>query len=85
MKYRASLPTRKYTDKNGQEKTAWKTIGSVFEGKNGKMYLKLDRTVNLAAFPSDSADELLISLFPDDDSQHRKSGAQLIADDDIPF
>ena len=33
---------RKYTDKDGQEKTKWTTIGTMFINSDGKMSMKLD-------------------------------------------
>ena len=40
-KYEVTAITGKYTDKNGQEKSRYQTIGAVIETKNGPM-LKLE-------------------------------------------
>ena len=40
-KYEVTVITGKYTDKNGQEKSRYQTIGAVIETKNGPM-LKLE-------------------------------------------
>lgn len=41
VKYDAAVVTGTYTDKNGQEKAQWATVGRVIE-KDGKLSLKLD-------------------------------------------
>lgn len=41
VKYDAVVATGTYTDKNGQEKAQWTTVGRVIE-KDGKLSLKLD-------------------------------------------
>ena len=35
-----------YTDKQGNEKTSWNKIGIMFEGANGKTYIKLSHIPN---------------------------------------
>jgi hypothetical protein len=41
IKYDAVCVTGTYTDRNGQEKAQWTTVGRVIE-KDGKLSLKLD-------------------------------------------
>ena len=48
MSKQISAVTGNYTDKNGQDKAEWTNIGAVITGKNGKDYVLLDPSVNLA-------------------------------------
>ena len=48
MTKRLSAVTGEYTDKQGQQKAEWTTVGALIVGKNGKEYVLLDPTVNLA-------------------------------------
>jgi len=47
MTKRLSAVTGEYT-KDGQQKAEWANIGVIITGKNGKEYVLLDPTVNLA-------------------------------------
>lgn len=43
VKYEAAVVVGTYTDKNGNEKARWMTVGAVIE-KNGKLKMRLDAT-----------------------------------------
>ena len=54
---------RKYTDKNGQDKTVWLKIGEIHE-HNGKTYGVIYPHINLAALPRKEGDDrLFFNLF----------------------
>jgi len=54
--------------KDGVEKTRWVNIGVIGVGSNGKEYMMLDPTINLAGFARDAGrDMVMVSIF--DDSQ----------------
>jgi hypothetical protein len=90
-----------YTDRNNEQKKRWKTIGAAFEGKDGGMFLTIDRTFNPAGVPTeDGRDSIMVSMFPPKEegaqaskprqqapasNQQRSAQGSLPADDDIPF
>lgn len=51
--YDLTIPAGQYTDKNGQQKTKWETIGAVFQNDAGKSFVTLKRTFNPAGVPVD--------------------------------
>lgn len=54
---------RKYTDKNGNEKTVWLKIGEIHE-HNGKAYGVVFPHINLAALPrKEGEDRVFFNLF----------------------
>ena len=54
---------RKYTDKNGNEKTVWLKIGEIHE-HNGKTYGVVFPHINLAALPrKEGEDRVFFNLF----------------------
>ena len=56
----------KYTGKDGQEKTQWVKVGVIGTSQNGKDYVLLDPTVNLAGFQREMGkDMLMCSVFED--------------------
>lgn len=83
------VPAGTYT-KDGEEKTKWKTVGVLGKKNDGKPFMCLDPTVNLAGFPRDDDGPVWVQMFkrePREESasapQPQTSGAAL--DDDIPF
>ena len=51
-------------EKNGETKNSYRTIGSMMEDEDGKKFILLDPTVNLAAFKRDEGrDSVMVSLF----------------------
>ena len=82
---------RKYTDKNGQEKSVWKNIGAIHTSTSGKEYMVLDPMVNLAAVPrKDGDDRVFVSMFEPKQKQNVQQAATQSnpmedMDSDIPF
>jgi len=83
-----------YTDRDGNTKNRWLTIGQLHSGNNGE-YITIDSHINLAAFPRKEGDtRLMVSLFEPrekEGGQPRQApaptrSAQADFDDDqIPF
>ena len=64
----------KYT-KDGQEKTNWVKVGVIGTSQNGKEYVLLDPTVNLAGFEREvGKDMLMASIFEDQPRQQAQQG-----------
>jgi hypothetical protein len=78
-KWLAKVANGTYTDKSGQEKTSWLTIGKVIEKQNGSLTLKLDCVP--VAFDG------WVQFFdpPKDDEKQRPSFNQKSLKDDVPF
>ena len=56
----------KYTNREGVEKTNWKEVGVIGMSQNGKEFVLLDPTVNLAGFDREPGkDRLMCSVFED--------------------
>jgi len=61
--------------KDGQEKTRWVNVGVIGVGSNGKEYMMLDPTINLAGFAREAGrDMIMVSIF--DDSQQQQAPQQ---------
>lgn len=64
------IPEGQYTDKNGQTKTNWTTIGAVFKSDNGKSFVTLKRTFNPAGIPLDdkgsNRESIVVNMFDAD-------------------
>lgn len=88
IKKELAVVARKYMDKNGQEKSVWKSIGAIHE-HNGKEYMTLDPMVNLAAIPRREGDDrVFVSMFEPKpkESRPKQSGGDFDdLPDDIPF
>ena len=53
-----------YTDRTGQEKKRWKTIGSMVETRDGGKVILIDRTFNPAGVPVEPGrDQIMVSMF----------------------
>lgn len=86
-----SVVTRTYTDKQGNEKKVWKTIGAIHTSSKGSEYIVLDPLINLAAIPrKDGDDRVFVSMFDPKEKQPQSKGqgrSGPISDfnDDVPF
>jgi hypothetical protein len=78
-KWLAKVANGTYTDKAGQEKTSWLTIGKVIEKQNGGLTLKLDCVP--VAFDG------WVQFFdpPKDDEKTQRQTKQQPLEDDPPF
>lgn len=91
---RLVVVTGQYTDKQGNAKKRYKTVGHVHAGQHGE-YITLDASVNLAAFPRKEGDDrVMVSLYDEESTPERaKKGVQQaraamddgFGDADIPF
>lgn len=93
------IAKRKYTDKDGQEKTEWLTVGVMMEATADKRaYILLDAGVNLAAYKQEGKGSVLVSIFERKPKDGQGGGTQSAApakapapkqdapfDDEIPF
>ena len=87
MAKRLSAVVGEYQDKQGQQKAEWTNIGVIGTGKNGKEYVLLDHTVNLAGVlvkqnvlaqkrNETLSDMVMTSVFEDDNNQNNNQGYQ---------
>lgn len=90
-KWDATVVVGEYTDRNGNTKKRYKTIGTVFEGDKG-FSMKMDKTFNPAGVPDkDGSGEIWINFFePKErgDGAARPASAPASAadlNDDVPF
>ena len=68
--------------KNGETKKRWKVIGHLHEYE-GREYITLDATFNLAAVPRKPGDDRVsVNLFEADDKRQK---AEDLPDENIPF
>lgn len=62
-----TIPAGTYTDKNGQTKTKWETIGAMFETDNGRRFITIRRTFNPAGVALDdkgsNKENVIINMF----------------------
>lgn len=87
-KYDVAAKTGTYM-KDGQEKSRYETVGTIWEGDNGP-YLVMKRTFNPAGVPfKDGSDSIFLSLFePRQDEQKQGKPSKQADDfpaDSIPF
>lgn len=65
-----AIPAGSYTDRNGNDKTKWENVGSMFETDNGKKFLTLRRTFAPSGVPVDpngsNRENVIINLFSAD-------------------
>ena len=92
--YDLAVSTRRYTDSNGKEKSAYENVGSVLEMDDGGKMILLKRSFNPAGVPfKDGSDQIVISMFvpkdnaaPSEHSEAKANAFQKQADDfDEPF
>lgn len=82
-----------YTDRSGEQKKRWKTIGSIVETQGGGKVILIDATFNPAGVPREPGrDQIMISMFtPNEKTASPAAPAAAPADafvdmnDDIPF
>lgn len=87
--YDIVVTIEKYTDRNGNEKRVYETIGTVFQGQKG-MYAIMKKTFNPAGVPSDRASFFANFYEPRErDGQQKQQQPQQAGpapfDDDLPF
>ena len=86
--YDVLVGTRKYTSRDGQEKTAWENIGAIIMGENNP-YMMLKAHFNPAAIQrKEGSESISISLFkpkPKDAPQDSYSGSYDSPDDYSPI
>ena len=96
--YDLAVATRRYTDRDGKEKSSYENVGSVLEMDDGGRMILLKRSFNPAGVPfKDGSDQVVISMFvpkdkeqsPPAQGQHstaKANGYQAPIDgDDVPF
>ena len=72
-------------EKNGETKKVWMNIGQVHEHE-GREYITLDPTVNLAALPRKQGDDrLFVSMFEPKQKEHKQANKPVDIDSEIPF
>ena len=70
-----SIANGNYIGQDGQQKTNWVKVGVIGVSQNGKEYVLLDPTINLAAFKrEDGKDMVMCTVY--DDSQQNQSQSQ---------
>ena len=85
----------KYTNKNGEEKTRWISIGVMMENGKGP-YLLLEPHINLAAFKEPGKERIIVSVFDQKEHANRDGEGRIQPkpraistdapfDDDVPF
>ena len=75
-KYDMSVVVGTYTDRNGNTKNQYESIGAVFEGEHG-LYAVMKKTFNPAGIVNDK-DSIIIGLYEPKPKESGKS-------DDLPF
>lgn len=89
IKHVLAVKTGSY-EKDGETKNRWKYIGHVHEGQHG-LYITLDASVNLAAFPRKEGDDrVMVSMFEEKEkgskpSPKKPAAQEEFVDDEIPF
>ena len=85
--YDLAVKTGSYTNHQGDEKSKWKTIGSIIETKNGGKVILIDRTFNPAGVPVEyGKDSIMISMFePKQKESQAGSQGSPYNDDEIPY
>ena len=69
-----SIANGTYTDRDGQQKTRWVKVGVIGVSQNGKEYVLLDPTVNLAAFAREDGKDMVMCTVYDDSQQNNGGG-----------
>ena len=63
-------------EKDGQTKTRWVNIGKIMS-KDGKEFMLLDPTINLAGFPRDQGrDMVMVGIFEENNQQQQNQNQQ---------
>ena len=87
IKKQLTATTGKYTDRNGDEKTRWLTIGHIHEHE-GREYVTLDKRVNLAAInngknPED--DRVFVQMFDPKPRDGHPAQTNQPSNEDVPW
>lgn len=93
--YDLAVSTRRYTDRDGNEKSAYENVGSVLEMDDGGRMILLKRSFNPAGIPfKDGSDQIIISMFvpkdkeatpPREEAKANAYQPQNVFDNDAPF
>lgn len=72
--YDLAVSTRRYTDREGKEKSAYENVGSVLEMDDGGKMILLKRSFNPAGVPfKDGSEQIVISMFVPKDKDGQQS------------
>lgn len=64
-----SVKVRSYKNASGEEKHVYKSIGAIFENKDGGKFMMLDRSFNPAGIPfKDGSDMIMVGMYDVKDS-----------------
>lgn len=59
-----SVKVRSYKNASGEEKHVYKTIGAIFENKDGGKFMMLDRSFNPAGVPfKEGSDMIMVGMY----------------------
>jgi hypothetical protein len=64
-----SIANGNYIDRDGNQKANWVKVGVIGTSANGKEYVLLDPTINLAGFTRDPGKDMLMCTVYDDSNQ----------------
>ena len=67
-----SIANGTYIGQDGQQKTNWVKVGVIGVSQNGKEYVLLDPTVNLAAFKREDGKDMVMCTVYDDAQQNQQ-------------
>lgn len=77
MKKKLAIANGTYTNAQGETKTRWVNIGLINTNAQGKEYMLLDPTINLAAFTREEGrDMVMIGMFEENNQQQQNQGQQ---------
>ena len=69
-----SIANGNYIGQDGQQKTNWVKVGVIGVSQNGKEYVLLDPTINLAAFKREDGKDMVMCTVYDDSQQQQQGG-----------
>ena len=70
--YELAVRSGSYTTKDGNDKTIWLNIGSVWEGNDETQFMLLRATFNPAAIErKNGSDSIAVSMFPPRENEQR--------------
>ena len=71
-----SIANGTYIGQDGQQKTNWVKVGVIGVSQNGKEYVLLDPTINLAAFKREDGKDMVMCTVYDDSQQNSTQSNQ---------
>ena len=75
--YDLAVATRRYSDRDGKEKSSYENVGSVLEMDDGGRMILLKRSFNPAGVPfKDGRDQVVISMFVPKDKEQSPAQEQ---------